>query len=103
MTLNIPVCNTFPSAEVVQPPKACAGDNVTFTCRVDALHASISWRINGTILSDLSLAVLDDIDLDTYELMIPAKPEYNTTEVQCVAIGSERNDNDSEVVHLYVG
>ena len=101
---------TLLSAGVVWPPvdtMVRAGETATFTC--DAGDApDVTWKINGTFLNDLSLEVLADIDFDgptvdnTYELTILAKPEYNTTAVQCVAVG-DLEQNDSEVAHLYIG
>ena len=105
VSLSIPVYITFPSVGVVQPPVACTGENATFTCRVNAPDAS--WKINGSYWLDLSSTVQGDIHIDrdtadiSHKLIILAKPEYNNTEVRCVALGSERND--SETVHLYVG
>lgn len=99
---------TFLSAEVVQPPAdkvVCAGDNATFTCCVNAPHAT--WKINRLYLTELAPAVRHDIDWDTGErnthiLIILAKPEYNNTEVQCVAImGLERNVTGT--AYLFIG
>lgn len=101
---------TFLSAEVIQPPTDVvvhAGETALFTCDVgDA--SSASWKINNTSFVQLPSTVRADISWDyveannTYWLAILAKPEYNMTKVQCVAINDSKQV-ESEAAYLYIG
>ena len=109
MTLSIFVYITFLSAEVIQPPTDTvvhAGETAIFTCDVgDA--PSASWKVNDEYAHDSSSTIWADISLDfveannTHVLAILAKPEYDMTKVQCVAV-DESERVDSEAAYLYI-
>ena len=68
--------------------------SAVFTCETDG--GVSGWRINGTLLSDVPSKIRSDVMIsvtstpegNTVEtLTIPARAEYNGTEVQCVVLG----------------
>lgn len=89
-----------PNADEVAPP--CINDppknkiaflnplvNITLTCNTSGI--SVSWKVNGTALSDLnnpdvgSLHTSTGTDMIVCTLEILGKRKYNGTVVQCVA------------------
>ena len=67
--------------------------SAVFTCETDGGLAG--WRLNGTILEDLSPEIHDDLEVSTLNtaqgsrvenLTIRARAEYNGTRVQCLVI-----------------
>jgi len=110
MTLSTFVYITFLSAAVIQPPTDVvvhAGETAKFTCDVGNAP-SASWKVNDEYARDSSSAIWADITLDfveannTHVLAILAKPEYNMTKVQCVAV-DDSEQVDSEPALLYIG
>ena len=80
-----------------------------FTCETDG--GLSGWRINGTLRQDLPPEIRSDVDVseDTITangstvktLTIPARAEYNRTEVQCVVLGFN-GSAESENVKLNI-
>ena len=67
--------------------------SAVFTCETDS--GLPGWRVNGTLLHDLPPEIRSDLvvletntdESSTLEqLTIPARAEYNTTKVQCLAV-----------------
>ena len=60
-----------------------------FRCRHTCIEAAIGWWINGSLSISypdiIDGSVRDDHGRRVYTLTIPAIPEYNGTEVVCVA------------------
>ena len=110
MTLGTFVYITFPPADVIQHPtdtEVHAGDTATFMCGVGDAPSAF-WKINNTNIVQLPSAAQADIswdfveEINTYVLTILAKPEYDLTVVQCVAV-SESEQVGSETALLYIG
>ena len=60
-------------------------EEAVFLCRYPG--ATINWRINGTaVVSSPSITVTSSGEQALDTLTITALPEYNGTEVQCVAL-----------------
>ena len=63
-----------------------------FRCQHQLLNRDISWRVNGTLLShfsDITRGSIRENDAKTETLIIPARSEYNGTEVVCLAISAD--------------
>ena len=67
-----------------------------FTCETD--HGFPSWRINGTLLHEVSPELRSNLTVDeintpmgtTVErLIIPAREEYNGTNIKCLVVSSD--------------
>ena len=78
----------IPSSVAIEVENGVEMDAV-FRCRHDRLDAQIGWLINGSF-SVIYPDVVDGFILDSHgtrveTLTIPALPEYNETEIVCVA------------------
>ena len=94
MTLVVIIMYGFVYAEFAEYPVNItlpigSETNAVFRCRHQSLEAITDWRVNGlprrrfpniTIGSDSEDGIIVDL------LTIPARVEYNGTEVECVAI-----------------
>ena len=76
-----------PSSEVIEVgglPQAAA----VFRCRHTSVETFIFWRVNGSavgLLPDITTGSISENGAVVYTLTIPARSEYNGTEVVCVA------------------
>ncbi|CAI8019347.1 hypothetical protein GBAR_LOCUS11635 [Geodia barretti] len=82
--------------EILQGPNSTTvflNQSAVFTCETD--RGLAGWRLNGTILEDLSPEIHDDLEVSTLNtaqgsrvenLTIRARAEYNGTRVQCLVI-----------------
>ena len=78
-----------------------AGEEAMFQCRYPG--ASISWWINGTAaVSSPSIAVTSSGEQPSDTLTITALPEYNGTQVQCVALFSDFSVQRAPTVQLLI-
>ena len=87
---------TVPSSLTV-----AVGEEAVFLCRYPG--ATIIWQINGTAVVDSQLVTLTSSGeqlLDT--LTITALPEYNGTEVQCVALLQDFSIQRAPPVYLTI-
>jgi len=86
---------SYYSPEIVTSPESVVvftGSEAEFTCGIRNA-AIITWRVNGTFLSQLDPSLRADLDsdhetvgdIDLLTLTILARAEYNGTVVQCVA------------------
>lgn len=81
--------------------------NVSFTCEADD-YLFTTWILNGTYYNALPSTVLDDIHINRMNvgmlrrtvLKIPAKSEYNGTQLQCSIIGSNNEEMISQNASL---
>ena len=92
---------TYTTAFIEQPITilVAPGTQATFRCRHE--HADIiGWEVNGTSVGQLKnpdvtpRAIRDESGRLVNILMILALPEYNLTEVQCVAITISSNTTE---------
>ena len=91
-------------SEFVSTPtsvNATLGSTATFSCR--ATTGVIVWVVNG---SDLSQLLVSDIKAsqvgDTFFLHVPAKVEYNNTNVTCILVILGGDDPYCDQVTLMV-
>ena len=78
--LTITDFTTVPSSLTI-----AVGEEAVFQCHYPG--ATINWRINGTaVVSSLSITVTSSGEQPFDTLTITARPEYNGTEVVCVAL-----------------
>ena len=112
LLLAIGVTGNFieiPSSVTIEAENSMEMDAV-FRCRHQRIEAGISWLINGSS-SRLNHDVVDGFipdsnDTRTETLTIPAIPEYNGTEVVCVAIffdGSPREVTPPAILIIIIG
>ena len=79
-----------------------------FECETD--NGFPGWKVNGTLLQDLSpevrrdfviLETNTDIGSTVEQLMIPGRAEYNGTKIQCLSVGFGISA-ESEIVSLEI-
>ena len=90
---------------ILNPPESKAvfpNQSASFTCEVFGGYTS--WRVNGSLINELTSEVLNDLDTslaNTEEgnaldiLTIKARTEYNGTEIQCVTFGDFSDYSES--------
>ena len=98
-------------AGILDPPsnlKVFIDQSAVFTCETDG--GLPGWRVNGTLLQDLPPEIRSDLvvlETNTDEgstleqITIPARAEYNTTKVQCLAVtfsGLEESENATVII-----
>ena len=100
------------SPEVLQSPEnqiVFLNQSAEFTCETDG--GLSGWRINGTVLQELPPEIENDIEVSysttaegsTVEnLTIPARAEYNGTNIQCLVLKIGGHSAESENVTLTV-
>ena len=77
------------------------GEEAVFLCRYPG--ASINWLINGTAaVSSPSVTVTFSGEQQSDTLTITALPEYNGTEVQCVALLQDYSLQRAPAVQLLI-
>ena len=65
------------------------GEPAVFRCRHVSVEAIIGWRVNGSsavLFPDIELRSIRENGVKMCTLSIPARSEYNETEVICQAI-----------------
>lgn len=96
--------------EMPTPWNATLGDGkVTFQCQPRNAD-SVTWRLNGSFLSQLNPVTVPGILANMvpngtdflYTLCIPATAEYNNTVVECVAFIHGQSSSFSDRVELRV-
>ena len=100
-------------AGILDPPSNLTvfiDQSAVFTCETDG--GLPGWRVNGTLLQDLPPDIRSDLvvlETNTDEgstleqITIPARAEYNTTKIQCLALavafsGSEESENATIII-----
>ena len=76
-------------------------------CRHMILDAHISWSVNGSPsgwFPDITSGFVNESGIIVYTLTIPAEPQYNGTEVVCVAVffdGSPTETTPAAIILLF--
>ena len=101
LLIVIPLTNDYTIGFIVfpEPQTVYVADVAVFRCRYTSVHYDIQWRVNGTVVNaqappQLNPGFITDEDgniIDT--LNITATPNYNNTEVVCVAKLDTRSDS----------
>ena len=95
--MSFSVILNHPESKAVFP-----NQSASFTCEVFGGYTS--WRVNGSLINDLTAEVLNDLDTSLANaeegnaldiLTIKARTEYNGTEIQCVTFGDFSNYSES--------
>ena len=87
------LCIIFVFAEFAEYPENItlpigSKTNAVFRCRHQSLEVIIDWRVNGLPrrqLPNITIGSVTENDITVDLLIIPARSEYNGTEVECEA------------------
>ena len=77
-----------------------------FKCRHRLLDRGINWRINGSFIRNFPNVTRGSISengtIITDTLIIPARSEYNETEVVCLAVSANGSSEETFPAKLLV-
>ena len=99
---------------IVQQPEdrvlftSSLGEDVVFVCKIELASSGITWKVNGTLFSDLvdgrtTQTVSGNVYTDVFTLL-RTQSSYNQTRIMCTGHGINGEVVESnEVMLLYQG